>query len=261
MDQKGLALVTGGTSGIGEELARLAAKDGYDLLIVADEPEIEAAKMRLSDTGVRIEAVQADLATEEGLKKLLDCLGDRIPALLFANAGRGLGDDFIDQDREEILRVIGTNVTGTVMLAHDIARRMVGVAEGRILFTGSVAGFMPGTYQAVYNATKAFIDSFAIALSHELKGSDVSVTCLMPGPVDTEFFDRAGMEDTPVGEGAKYAPEKVARDGYEALMSGKEQVVSGFQTKIQAALAHVMPAGMTAESHRAMAKPDNEAEF
>jgi uncharacterized protein len=255
MDTRRLAIVTGASSGIGAELARLAAEDGHDLLIVANEPAIHDVARDLSATGARVEAVEADLMDEAGVDALLAHLGARTPALLFANAGTGLGDGFIDQHREGILRVIGTNVTGTILLAHEIAIRMAAAGEGRILFTGSIAGFVPGPYHALYNASKAFIDSFAIALRHELSEAGVSVTCLMPGPVETRFFDRVGLRDTVAGQGPKYTPDKVAKDGYAALMAGDEQVLSGFATKITAALAHVTPARILAEQHKKMFKP------
>ncbi|TIW02939.1 MAG: SDR family NAD(P)-dependent oxidoreductase, partial [Mesorhizobium sp.] len=158
-------------------------------------------------------------------------------------------------DWNEARRVIDTNITGTVYLAHRLGRKMVGRGRGRILFTGSIAGFTPGTFQAVYNGTKAFIDSFAIALRHELKDSGVSVTVLMPGATQTRFFERADMMDTEIGVQEKDNPADVARDGYDALMAGEEQVVSGWKNKMQAAAAHVTPAGTLAEQHRNMAEP------
>jgi len=151
--------------------------------------------------------------------------------------------------------VIDTNITGTVYLAQNIGREMVKRRSGRILFTGSIAGFMPGTFQAVYNGTKAFIDSFAIALRHELKDSGVTVTCLMPGATDTRFFERADMLDTEVGQAEKDDPADVAKVGFDAMIAGEEQVISGWKNKLQVAAAHVTPAGMLAEQHRKMAEP------
>ncbi|TIP06071.1 MAG: SDR family NAD(P)-dependent oxidoreductase [Mesorhizobium sp.] len=250
-----LAVVTGASSGIGKELAKLCAKDGYDLVIVADEPAIEQAAEALRSHGVSVDAVEADLASEDGADKLIAEIGDRDIDLLLLNAGRGLGRGFIEQDWNEARRVIDTNITGTVYLAHRLGRKMVGRGRGRILFTGSIAGFTPGTFQAVYNGTKAFIDSFAIALRHELKDSGVSVTVLMPGATQTRFFERARMMDTEIGVQEKDNPSDVARDGYDALMAGEDQVVSGWKNKMQAAAAHVTPAGTLAEQHRNMAEP------
>ncbi len=257
MTAKRLALVTGGSTGIGRALAQIAAEDGYDLLIASDDAIIENPE-ELSRTGAEVQTVTVDLSTPEGVRELLQHLGDRTPDLLFANAGRGLGHAFIEQDLDDILHVIGTNVTGTTCLAHEIARRMATRGEGRILFTGSIAGYMPGTFQAVYNATKAYVDLFSVALRHELQGTGVSVTCLSPGPTDTRFFDRAEMTDTNVGQGPKDDAAKVARVGYDALMAGTEEVVSGWQNKLQAAAARVMPQSMMAETHRKMAEPGKE---
>ena len=252
---KGLAVVTGASSGIGKELAKLCAENGYDVVIAADEPAVYKVARSLEQHGVRAEAVEADLATVEDVDRLLEATSGRRVDLLLANAGRGLGGAFIEQTFGNTRRVIDTNITGTVYLVHKVARQMLERRQGRILFTGSIAGFLPGTYQAVYNATKAFIDSFAIALRHELKNTGVSVTCLMPGPTETRFFERAGMLDTKVGQQEKDDPADVARAGFEAMMKGDDQVVSGWKNKLQAAAAHVTPAGMLAEQHRKLAEP------
>jgi short-subunit dehydrogenase len=182
-------------------------------------------------------------------------LGDRPVGALLANAGRGLGRGFLDQDFEQVRLVIDTNVTGTLDLIQRIARRMRDRKAGRILITGSIAGFMPGTYQAVYNGTKALLDSFAYALRAELKDSGVSVTCLMPGATETEFFERADMMDTKVGMQKKQPPEEVAKAGFKAMLAGDGEVVAGWQNKLRAAIAHITPSGLLAEQHRAMAEP------
>lgn len=249
------AVVTGASSGIGKELAKLCAKDGYNLIIAADEPAIQQAAEALGSHGVAVEAIEADLATVEGVDQLISRIGDRDIDLLFLNAGRGLGDGFVDQDWKKIRRIIDTNITGTVYLAHELGARMARRGRGRILFTGSIAGFMPGTFQAVYNGTKAFIDSFSIALRHELRDTGVTVTVLMPGATQTRFFERAEMMDTKVGTDEKDNPADVAKTGYEAMMEGQEQVISGWKNKLQVAAAHVTPAGILAEQHRKMAEP------
>ena len=152
-------------------------------------------------------------------------------------------------------RVIDTNVTGTIELIHAVGNIMRSQRQGRILITGSIAGFMPGSFQAVYNASKAFLNSFSFALRNELKDSGVTVTCLMPGATDTRFFERAGMLDTKVGQDAKDDPADVARIGFDALMDREGDVVSGWKNKLQSAVANVMPSGMLAEQHRGMAEP------
>jgi len=174
---------------------------------------------------------------------------------LLANAGRGLGRAFLDQDFDEIRHVIDTNITGTVYLLQKVGREMRQRDEGKILITGSIAGFMPGTYQAVYNGTKSFLDSFSFALRAELKGTGVTVTCLMPGATETEFFERADMLDTKVGTQKKDSPEDVAKQGFEAMMNGEGDVVTGWQNKLRTALASVLPAGVVAERHRKDAEP------
>jgi short-subunit dehydrogenase len=252
-----LAVVTGASSGIGLELARIAAQEGYDLLIAADEPEIETAATELGSAGVGVEALQADLATTEGVGRLVDAIRANSGKLelLMANAGRGLGHGFLDQDLARIRRIIDTNITGTMELIHAVGNMMRSQRSGRILITGSIAGFMPGTFQAVYNGTKAYLNSFSFALRNELKDSGVTVTCLMPGATDTRFFERADMLDTSVGQGKKDDPADVARVGFDAMMDREGDVVSGFKNKVMAAVANVTPAEMLAEQHRKMAEP------
>jgi short-subunit dehydrogenase len=251
----GLAVVTGASTGIGYELAKHCAAAGFDLLVAADEPAIRPAADDFRAQGVKVEAVEADLATVEGVDKLYASIGGRPVAVLLANAGRGLGKAFLDQRFTDIRRVIDTNITGTVYLIHKIGKDMRTRRAGRILITGSIAGFIPGTFQAVYNGSKAFLDSFSFALRAELKDSGVTVTCLMPGATETEFFARADMLDTKVGQAEKDDPADVAKVGFDAMMNGEGDVVSGWKNKIESAIANVTPAGMLAERHRAMAAP------
>jgi short-subunit dehydrogenase len=250
-----LAVVTGASTGIGLELAKCCAKNGFDLLIVADEAGIEQAASALRETGAKVEALQADLATIEGVDQLYGAIGGRQVDSLLANAGRGLGRGFLDQDFDRVRQVVDTNITGTIYLVQKVGRDMRDRGHGRILVTGSIAGFMPGSYQAVYNGTKAFLDSFAFALRNELKDSGVTVTCLMPGATETEFFERADMMDTKVGTAKKDDPADVAEVGFNAMMNGTGDVVSGWKNKLQSAIANVTPAGMLAEMHSKMAAP------
>ena len=255
MTHSKLAVVTGASSGIGFELAKLCAADGFDLVIAADEAEIETAAGVLAKHDVKVDAVQCDLATVEGVDKLLEKIGSRQVDALLANAGHGLGHAFLDQDFDDILHVINTNVLGTVYLVHKVGKTMQQRGDGKILIVGSVAGFIPGAYQAVYNASKAFLDSFSFALRAELKDSGITVTCLMPGATDTDFFERADMMDTKVGQGSKDDPADVARQGYDAMLDGKGDVVTGWMNKLQTAIANVTPAAMLAEQHRKQAAP------
>jgi uncharacterized protein len=249
------AIVTGASTGIGFEFAKRCVREGYDLLIAADEPAIEQAASLLRGAGAQVDAVQADLATTEGVDRLCDAARGRPVDALLANAGRGLGRAFLDQDFAKIRRVIDTNVTGTVYLIHKVASEMRQRDSGRILITGSIAGFIPGSFQAVYNGSKAFLNSFSFALREELKDTKVTVTCLMPGATDTEFFRRADMMDTDVGTTKKDDPAAVANKGFDAMMKGEGDVVSGFKNKVQSAVANVMPASVLASQHRKMAEP------
>jgi uncharacterized protein len=249
-----LALVTGASSGIGRCLAQIAASDGHDLLLVSQTSEIEHPEA-LEMTGAQVETLHADLSDEEGIDKLMTALGGRCPDLLFANAGHGRVGHFADQDEVELVHLVGTNVLGTTVLVHRILRRMLGRGHGRILLTGSVAGRMPGPNQAVYNASKAYVNMLARALHHEVMGTGVSVTNLAPGPVDTPFFPRSGMDKTLMGQGPKDDPMTVAGAGYRAMMKGKAEVVSGWKGKAMQAGSHLMTDGMTAELHRVMARP------
>jgi len=250
-----LAVITGASTGIGLELAKCCGSAGFNLLIAADEAEINDAANALRESAPSVEAIQADLATEAGVQQLYDAIGGRPVAALLANAGRGLGRAFLDQDWREIRRVIDTNVTGTLDLIQRVGRDMRARGEGRILITGSIAGFMPGTYQAVYNGTKALLDSFSFALRAELKDSGVTVTCLMPGATETEFFERADMMDTKVGTQKKQPASEVAKVGFDAMMRGDGDVVAGWQNKLRVAIANVLPAGTLAEQHRKQAAP------
>ncbi len=252
---KPFAIVTGASSGIGFELAAICAEEGFDLLIAADRPEIHAAADRFRGLGASVTVVETDLATKEGVDRLWAAAAGRPVDALLANAGHGLGHGFLDQDFEDARHVIDTNITGTIYLVQLVGRTMRSRREGRILLTGSIAGFMPGTYQAVYNGTKAFIDSFSFALRAELKDTGVTVTCLMPGATETDFFERADMLDTKVGQSKKQSAADVARVGFDAMMSGDGDVVSGWKNKLQSAIANVTPAGMLAEQHRKMAEP------
>ena len=253
--QRPLAIVTGASSGIGYELAKCCVENGFDLLIAADEPQITNAAQDLRASGAKVEAIQVDLATQEGVDALYAAAQGRPIAALLANAGRGLGKAFLSQDFEEIRDVIDTNVTGTLYLVQMVGREMVARGEGKILITGSIAGFMPGTFQAVYNGTKALLDSFSYALREELRDTGVTVSCLMPGPTETLFFERADLMDTKVGTAKKQPAAEVAKVGFEAMMSGEAAVVAGWKNKLQATLANLTPNETLAEQHRKMAEP------
>jgi short-subunit dehydrogenase len=248
------AIVTGASTGIGLELAKLAAADGYDLLLVADTPFADAAA---GFGGAAVQTLEIDLSTVDGVDQVIEAAAGREVDLLCANAGHGLGHAFLDQAVADWRHVVDTNITGTLYLIQKVLPRMVARDEGRILVTGSIAGYIPGSFQAVYNGTKAFVDNFTDALRNEIKESKgVTLTTLMPGPVETEFFERGDMMDTSVGtDPNKSDPADVAKDGWNAVMSGKATIVSGWKNKLQVAAANITPGSVLAERHRAMAEP------
>jgi short-subunit dehydrogenase len=254
------AVVTGASSGIGYELARQFAQNGFDLLITAeDEGLAQAADNLRRDGQIEVIDVRADLAQYDGVEHLyaaIQATGRPVDAIAL-NAGRGEGGDFARQtDLRAELNIIDVNVTSTVHLAKRVLPDMIARGAGRVLFTSSVASQMPGTYQAVYNASKSFVQSFSEALRNELKDTGVTVTALLPGPTETNFFHRADMDDTKVGAAEKDDPAQVAKQGFEALMKGDDQVVGGsFKNKVQVAAAKVLPDTKTAEMHRKMAEP------
>ena len=257
-DLRPLALVTGASSGIGTELARQFAAHGYDLIVAAEDDAIEAAAEQLRMGGSAVQSVQADLRTREGVEQLWQAvtgLGRGLDAAAL-NAGVGLGKAFVDQDLDDVFSVIDLNVRGTVHLAHLVLRDMVDRGTGRVLVTSSIASTQPGAFQAVYNASKSFEQSFVEALQEELKDSGVTLTSLMPGPVDTEFFERADLLDTRIGQGPKDDPADVARQGFEALMKGERKVVSAsLSSKVMGKVGGVLPDSVKAFAHRQMAEP------
>ena len=256
-----LALVTGASSGIGLELARLLVRDGHDVVVTAEDDELTTAAAALrAEGGGDVVEVRADLRTPEGVQKVHAAVtvDGRPLAVAARNAGVGLGDAFVEQDLQRALDVVDLNVRSTVHLAHLVLRDMVRQGSGRVLLTSSIAATQPGSSQAVYNASKSFVQSFAQALQDELKDSPVTLTSLMPGPTETEFFDRAGMADTRVGRGGKDDAADVARQGYEALLAGERRVVAGgLGTKVMAAASKVTPDAVKARLHRGMAEPQD----
>lgn len=256
-----LAAVTGASSGIGLELARQFAANGFDVIAAAEDDAIfPRARELAAATGVSVDPVQVDLSTPGGVDELYARIlgsGRSLDAIAL-NAGIGAGGAFAtDTALADELRLVDLNVRSTVHLAKHVVADMATRGEGRILFTSSIAATMPGAYQAVYNASKSFVQSFALALRAELKDTGVSVTSLMPGPTDTEFFERADMLDTRVGASdGKDDPADVARDGFEALMAGKERVVSAsLSTKLQGRGSRFIPDSAKAALHARMAEP------
>jgi uncharacterized protein len=252
------AVITGASSGIGLELAKLFASHGFDLLIISEDDQIDATADLLQSLGARVDGVQVDLATFEGVEsvcRMIEENGQPIDALVL-NAGVGVGGPFLESSLDEELNVIALNVASPVHMAKRLLPAMVARDRGRVLITSSIAAEMPAPFEATYGASKAFLLSFSEALRNELKDTRITVTALQPGATDTNFFQRAGMEDTKVGAGKKDDPADVARDGFEAMMAGKDHIVAGsFKNKIQSAVAQILPETTKAEMHRKMAEP------
>ncbi|WP_219413386.1 SDR family NAD(P)-dependent oxidoreductase [Pseudonocardia nigra] len=253
-----LALVTGASSGIGLELAKQFAQHGYDLVVNAEDATIEIAAQDLATAGVDVRAVRADLRTDDGVAELyaaVTATGRPLDAAAL-NAGVGQGGAFLDNDLAAEFAIIDLNIRSTVHLAKRVLRDMAARDAGKVLITSSIASTMPGTFQAVYNASKSFLQSFAEALQNELKDTGITITSLMPGPTETEFFHRADMDDTRIGQASKDDPAKVAKQGFEALMKGEDRVVAAsVSTKAQEAVGKVLPDKAKAAMHRRMAEP------
>src|ERR1700710_1541713 len=223
-----LALVTGASTGIGLELAKQLASHGFDLVLASDE-SLADAEAAVRPLGADVRSLVVDLTTADGVEKLATTAteGGRPVDALVLNAGIGESGPFVTTDLDHDLKLISLNITSVVHLAKRIVPRMVGRGSGRILFTSSVASIAPAPTQAVYGCSKSFVQSFAEALRQERKDSGVTVTSLMPGPTETSFFTRAGLEHTALGAMKKDDPETVAQQGFEAMMSGREKVVAG----------------------------------
>ncbi|MER6349982.1 SDR family NAD(P)-dependent oxidoreductase [Streptomyces sp. NPDC001595] len=256
-DTRPIALITGASSGIGRELARQFALHGYDLVVNAEDEGLEAAARGLRESGAEVRAVRADLRTAEGRYRLLDALDGLTVEVAALNAGVGQGGAFVDTDLADDQEIIDLNVTATVRLAKPLLRAMVARGTGRIAFTSSVAATMPGSFQPVYNASKSFVQSFAEALAEEVKDTGVTVTSVMPGPTDTDFFHRAGMaQDTRIGTMAKDDPAQVAEQAFRAIVEGERKAVTGsLKSKAQGLAGKVLPDSVKAAAHRRLAEP------
>jgi short-subunit dehydrogenase len=260
---RGLALVTGASTGIGFELAKVFGENGYDLVLVAENREkLNHAARELSalNNPPVTYAVVADLSTSSGVESLYEYVQEleRPVDLLAANAGVGVYGDFArETELEDELAMIHLNVTSQVHLTKLIVRDMVRRGAGDILITSSIAATMPGPRASVYAATKSFLRSFGEGIREELADTGVNVTVLMPGATETDFFERADMEDTKVGQMKKDDPAMVARAAFDALRSGDDKVVTGFKNKFQAAMARLMTDPMRARAHGSQMKPNH----
>ncbi len=244
---KPLALITGASSGIGFELAKVFADNNFDLIIVAEDAAINEAGQSIRNLGKEVTALQINLASFKGVEELCATIKGRKIDVAAINAGVGVGGEFIATDLSDEMNMMQLNVMGAVHLAKYLAKDFVQRGGGKILFTSSLAAEMPGPYFAVYAATKAFIQHFSEALSFELKDHNVTVTALQPGATDTNFFKRADMLDTKAGKAKKDDPAVVALDGYKALMAGKDHVIAGsFMNIVQSVVGKIISEKMGA---------------
>ena len=258
-DKRPLAVVTGGSNGIGYELAKQFADNGYDVLIAAqDEAHLRDAAAALSSSGAGVEVHASDLSTEQGVDSLfaaIQAIGRPVEALC-VNAGIGLGGPFVDTDLQRELQMIDLNVRRAVQLTKLVLKDMVARDSGKILFTSSIAATMPDPFEAVYGATKIFLRWFGEALRNELKDTGIAVTVLMPSLTETDFFNRADMMDTRAGQMEnKDDPAVVAKAGFDALMADKHKVVPTVKNKVMAAVADASPAPVAAQIHRGLSEP------
>lgn len=256
------AVITGASSGIGYELSKQFAQNGYDILVAAEDGGIVEAAQAFESFGNKVDSVQVDLARQEGVERLYAKIkesGREIDSIAI-NAGVGVGGStFAESDVQAQLNVVELNIASVVHLTHKILQDMIARGEGRILFTSSIASLSPGPYYSVYAASKAFVQSFAEAIRAEVKDKGIVVTALMPGATDTNFFARADMENTPAAEAKKDDPADVAKMGFDALMAGKDSVITvGLKNKIMGAVSGILPQTISAKMQGAQIKPKDQ---
>ena len=254
-----LALVTGASTGIGLELARQFAEHGHDLIVAADDAALESAARELRRLGAAVSPVRADLTRREEVERLVAAVrgAGRPLAAAALNAGVGVGGRFWETDLDAELDLVALNCASTVHLAKRVVQEMVVQGEGRVLFTSSVASQAPEPFQSVYSASKAFVQFLALGLREELTGTGVTVTALLPGPTETEFFDRGELADSKLkASDSKDDPALVARQGFEGLMKGEASVFAGsVSSKLMGRLSALIPDAIAGKSHKPMTKP------
>lgn len=263
-DKQKYALVTGATDGIGYELAKLLAKGGYNLVVVArgqEELDAKASEFR-EQYGIEVVPIAKDLSKRESPFEVYEQVraqGISVDVLV-NNAGQGQYGEFVDTDINRELDIVQLNIGAYLVLTKCFLKEMVARNEGKILMVSSIGGELPGPLQSVYHATKAFVTSFTEAIQNETKDTDVTITALLPGVTDTDFFHKADMEEAKmVKEGSKADPADVAKDGYDALMAGELQVISGLKNKAMVAASKMVPDSMVAEKMHKMAQPSDKS--
>jgi short-subunit dehydrogenase len=257
-EKPGYAVITGASSGIGRELAKQFAQHDFQLIVAAEDAGLDEAAQEFRNLGASVETCRTDLRTPAGVERLATVIGDRHVDALVLNAGVGINGAFEETPLDRELEIVDLNCRSVVHLAKRVIPRMIERGHGRVLVTSSIAAVQPGPFEAVYSASKAFDKAFAAALRDELKDKGVTVTTMMPGPTDTNFFARADMLDTKAGsgEGERAEVAQVAAQGFDALMSGKGEFFAGpLKTKIQGTVSQLLPEGVAAAAHRGLAEP------
>ncbi len=256
------ALITGATSGIGYEIAKLFAEDGYNLIIVGRFTEtLEETATKFTHYGVRVIPIVADLAFPEQAIRVHETVKAQniLVNALVNDAGQANHGFFAATDLEKDLYDIQLNISSLVVLTKLFLRDMLGRNMGRILLLGSIGSIYPAPLQAVYGGTKAFILSFGEALANELKDTDVTITTLLPGPTDTDFFNKAGAQASRMAQDVPQSdPAEVAKDGYKAMMKGETKIMSGVKNKIMAGLSNVLPDSTQAAIMRAQSNTSKD---
>jgi short-subunit dehydrogenase len=261
--EKKYALITGGSSGIGYELAKLFAADQYNLILVSrDQERLQSLQQEFGQQfGVEVQSIAKDLSLKESPLEVyqeVKAKGIEIDVLV-NDAGQGVYGEFTETDLDRELDIIQLNIGAYVVLTKCFLKDMVARGSGKILNVGSIAGELPGPWQSVYHGTKAFVNSWSEAIRSEVKDKGVTVTVLLPGATDTDFFNKADMEESKMVQETKLAdPAKVAKDGFEALMSGDDKIVSGLKNKVQVAMGNFMPDSMAADQMNKQQEPVDE---
>jgi uncharacterized protein len=257
-------LITGATSGFGYEFAKLFAKDGFNLVLVArSEQRLREIAADLSQTFfVEVLPIAKDLFDPSAAGEIFEetvVKGIHID-ILVNDAGQGQHGNFVEYEMARDIDMIQLNITSLVCLTKLFLKEMLARNQGRILQVASLLGKYPTPYMTVYAATKAFIISFTEGLIRELHGTNITVTALLPGSSDTDFFHKAGAEDTVTyREDTLSKPEEVAKDGYDALLKGESRIVSGFKNKVYGAFSSIMPDSALASSMEKKMSPGDEA--
>jgi short-subunit dehydrogenase len=257
--EKKYTMITGATSGIGYELTKLFAKDGHNLILVArTQVDLDKCAEEMRQHGVEVYTISKDLMKPEAPYEIFDEVKERgiVVDILVNDAGQGEYGLFIDNDLQRELDIIQLNVIALTVLTKLFVKEMVSAGSGKVLNLASIASKIPGPWQAVYHGTKAYVHFLTEAIRQELKDTGVTLTSLLPGATDTDFFHKADMERAKIVQETDLSdPAKVAKDGYDALMAGDDMVISGFKNKMNVKLNTVLPDSMATKNLGKLQEP------